>query len=167
MQDVLRDLFAPRRRHQVDFAQRDDAVRDTEEIDDGEMLDGLRHHAVVGRDDQQNEINARRPGQHVAHEFLMPRHIDEPEDRAIVGRQVGEAEIDGNAARLLLFQPVGIDAGERMDQRSLAVVDVARRSNDHGEIPEAGRSRAVTSSAARLAIKPASSSRQRKSRIKA
>ena len=43
----------------------------------------------------------------------MAGHIDEAEHRAVRCRQIGEAEIDGDAARLFLLEPVGIDAGER------------------------------------------------------
>src|SRR5439155_9634333 len=32
---------------------------------------------------------------------------------------------------LLLFQPVGVDTGERLDQSGLAVVDVAGGTDDH------------------------------------
>ena len=41
--------------------------------------------------------------------------------------EVGEAEVDGDPALLLLLQAVGVDAGQGLDQRGLAVVDVARR----------------------------------------
>ena len=40
-------------------------------------------------------------------------------------RQVGEAQVDRHAPPLLLGQAVGVDAGERVDERRLAVVDVA------------------------------------------
>ncbi len=43
---------------------------------------------------------------------------------------MGEAEIDGDAAALFLFQTVGIDAGEGLDQRGLAVIDMARGAGD-------------------------------------
>src|SRR4030095_3168748 len=37
----------------------------------------------------------------------------------------GEAGVDGYPPLLLLLQPVGVGAGEREDERALAVVDVA------------------------------------------
>ena len=43
---------------------------------------------------------------------------------------VREPEVDGDAARLLFLQPVGIGPGQRHDQGALAVVDVARGA-DH------------------------------------
>ena len=43
---------------------------------------------------------------------------------------MGEPEIDRDAARLLFLQPIGIDPGQRAHQRALAVVDVPRRADD-------------------------------------
>jgi hypothetical protein len=42
----------------------------------------------------------------------------------------GEAQVDGDAARFLLGQPVGVRPGQRLDERGLAVVDVARGADD-------------------------------------
>ncbi len=131
LRDVGRDLRLPRRRREIDLGQRDDAALDAEQIDDGEVLARLRHDAVVGRDHQQHEIDAGGAGQHVVHEFLVPRHVDEAEHGAVRRRQIGKAEIDGNAARLFFLQPVGIDAGERANERGLAVIDMAGGSDDH------------------------------------
>jgi GxxExxY protein len=39
--------------------------------------------------------------------------------------EVGEAEVDGNAAALFFFQAIGVDAGQGADQRRLAVIDVS------------------------------------------
>jgi hypothetical protein len=43
-----------------------------------------------------------------------------------------EAEIDGDAARFLFLQPIGIGAGEREHERAFAVVDVACCADDYG-----------------------------------
>ena len=45
-------------------------------------------------------------------------------------REMGEAEIDRDAARLFLRQAIGIDPSERLDQRGLAVIDVAGGRED-------------------------------------
>ncbi len=114
---------------------------DAEQVDDRQMLARLRHHAVVGGDDQQHEVDAGRAGQHVVDEALVARHVDEAEHAAVRRRQIGEAEIDGDAARLLLLQAVGVDAGQRAHQRGLAVVDVAGGADDHGAgAPRSGAS---------------------------
>ena len=49
--------------------------RHTQVLQDGEMLGGLRHDALVGGDDQQREVDARRAGHHGAHEVLVPGHV--------------------------------------------------------------------------------------------
>ncbi len=76
--DLLRDLVAPRRRNQIGFGQRDDAVRDAEQIDDGEVLDGLRHHAVVGRDDQQTKSMPVAPASMLRMNFSWPGTSTKP-----------------------------------------------------------------------------------------
>ena len=45
-------------------------------------------------------------------------------------RGVREAELDGDAAFLLFLQAIGIDAGERVHERALAVIDVAGGADD-------------------------------------
>src|SRR5581483_3789357 len=84
------------------------------------------------RHDQQGGVDAGGAGQHVVHEALVARHVDETQLPAIAQVAVGIAEIDGDAARLLFLQAVGIDAGQRLHQRGLAVVDMACRADDHG-----------------------------------
>ena len=96
------------------------------------MLDGLRLDALGRRHDQQRRVDAGGAGQHVVHEALVARHVDEAELAAAAEVAVGVAEIDGDAARLLLLEAIGVDAGQRLDQRGLAVVDVARGADDHG-----------------------------------
>ena len=99
------------------------------------MLARLRLDGFVGRHHQQHQIDAADAGQHVAHKALVAGNIDQANaDRLSGGTrqvEVGEAEVDGDAAPLLFFQTIGIDAGERADQRALAVVNVARSADDH------------------------------------
>ncbi len=61
----------------VDLGDADRATWDAQNIKDGKVLARLRHRPIIGRDDQEREINSGDAGQHVAHEALMPRHIDE------------------------------------------------------------------------------------------
>ena len=126
--------------HQVRLGDGHRAVADAEQVDDRQMLDGLRHHPVIGGDHQQHEIDSGGARQHVVDEALVPRHIDEAEDAAVRHRQVGKAEIDRNAARLLLLEAIGIDAGKRPHQRGLAVIDMARGPDDHATCSGNGRS---------------------------
>ena len=70
------------------------------------------------------------PGEHVAHEALVARHVDERSDQRFVELRVGEAEVDRDAALFLFLQPVRVGAGERAHERALAVVDVPGRADD-------------------------------------
>ena len=90
----------------------DDAARNAEQPADVEVLARLRHDRFVGGDHQQHGVDAADAGQHVPHEALVSRNVDEG-DRRIAVAQIGEAEIDRDAARLFFFQPIGIGAGQR------------------------------------------------------
>ena len=68
-----------------------------------------------------------------------------------------EAEVNGDAAPLLFLQPVGIDSGQRLDQRGFAVVDVPGRSYNDGFhlgrsiLPETGVNRCYATEQSRHA----------------
>ena len=106
-------------------------MRHAEQAADLEVLARLRHHRLVGGDDEQHRIDAADARQHVADEALVPRHVDEGDLEIAVG-PVREAEVDGDAARLLFLQPVRIGARQRQHQAALAVVDVAGGADDEG-----------------------------------
>ena len=93
------------------------------------MLFGLRHPAVVRRDHEQREIDRPDAGDHVPHEIFVPRHIDHAEREARQS-EMRKAEIDRDPARFFLRQPVGVGAGERLDQRRLAVIDMSGGGED-------------------------------------
>ncbi len=153
--DIVRDFLAPGRLGEIRLGQGDGAARNAEQIDDREVLDRLRHHAVVGGDGEQDEIDAGRAGEHVMNEALVPRHVDEADDRAICRRQIGKAEIDRDAARFFFLQAVGVDPGQRAHERGLAVVDMAGGADDHdaasGRDAAARRSASATSAGERSA----------------
>src|SRR5205807_1441742 len=99
---------------------------DAEELEDAEVFLGLRLPAFGGGDDEEARVDAADAGEHVGDEARVPGHVDERD--LVARRQRGrrEPEVDGEAARLLLGEAVGIDAGEGAHERRLAVVDVAR-----------------------------------------
>jgi hypothetical protein len=103
------------------------------------VLARLRHHAVVGRDDHQVEVDARRAGHHRPHEPLVARHVDdrEPPSGGQVERRV--AELDRDAARPLLRQPVGVHARQCTHQRRLAVVDMPGGAERERRLGHCGR----------------------------
>ena len=136
--DRRRHLGEALGRREIGLGQRHHAAPNAEQIEDRQMLQRLRHDAVVGGDDQQREIDAARAGQHRVDEALVARHVDEAENAPALDRLIGEAEIDGDAARLLLFQPVAVDAGERFDQGRFAMVDMTGGADDHADVAAGG-----------------------------
>ncbi len=130
----LRRLRArPRGVGQVGARDRDHALADAQRREHGGVLARLRHHAVVGGDDHQEQVDAGGAGDHRAHEALVPRHVDDRQPPP--GRQPERrvAELDRDAAPALLRQPVGVGPGERADQRRLAVVDVPGGAERQGD----------------------------------
>src|ERR1700739_850691 len=89
----------------------------------------LRHPAFLFRDHQKREIDRPDSGDHVADEVFVTGDIDNADVKFFatlsVKIQFGEAEIDSNAARLFFGQAVRIGPGQRLDERTLAVIDVA------------------------------------------
>ena len=61
-----------------------------------------------------------------------PGHVDEVEGVTACGDEVRVADVDRQAASLLLGQAVGVDARQRAQEGGLAVVDVARGPDDPG-----------------------------------
>jgi hypothetical protein len=59
----------------------------------------------------------------------MARHIDNAET-VFAEIDCRKADIDGDAACFFFGQAVAVDAGEGLDERGLAVVDVAGGSQD-------------------------------------
>ena len=59
-----------------------------------------------------------------------PGHVDEREPPSVRQIERRVAELDRDAARLLLGQPVRVLAGQRAHERRLPVVDVTRSADD-------------------------------------
>ncbi len=115
--------------HHVGLGDGDDAVTQAEQFEDFEMFAGLRHDAVVGGHDEQGEIDAGRPGEHVLDEAFVPGNIDDAQAK-FAEIEPGEADVDGDAAFFFLGQAIAVDAGEGLDQRGLAVIDMAGGAED-------------------------------------
>ena len=95
------------------------------------MLLCLGHDPLVRRHHQQGQVDAARPRQHIADEFLMARHVDDPRLAPIRQVQICKPQLNGNASALFLLQPVRIDAGQGVDQAGFPMVHMARRADDH------------------------------------
>ena len=127
------------------------------------MLARLGHDAVVGGDDHQVEVDAGRAGDHRAHEALVAGRVDDREAAPARQAQRRVAELDRDPARLLRGQAVGVPAGQRGDERGLAVVDVAgraERERRRGRHPRAARTAAAAWSASSSVSVRTSSSRR-------
>jgi hypothetical protein len=96
------------------------------------VLARLRHHALVGGDDQRHGVNAVRAREHVLDEALVPRHVHEP-DAHVAQVEFGEAEVNRDAAPLLLRQPIRVHARQSAHQGRLPVVNVPGCADDDGK----------------------------------
>ena len=90
--------------------------------------------ALVGGDHQHAPRRCRsRPRPSRARSARGRARRPPPACRPPAVVEVREAELDGDAARLLDGQPIGVDAGQRAHERGLAVVDVPRGSRDDAQ----------------------------------
>ena len=118
---------------EVDPGECDDAVCDAEQVEDGQVFLGLRHPALIGRNDEQGDVESSNAGKHVFDEPLVPGDVDEA-DRLVTDQGPGEAEVDGEASLLLLGPAIRIPAGESLHEGGLAVVDMTGRSDDRHQM---------------------------------
>jgi hypothetical protein len=120
--------------HSIRFGEHDYSSRNAQESTDGQVLLRLRLHALICGDDKHDAVDTRRACEHVTHESVMSRDIHDAEVKHMatsVGQtESGKAEIDRDPTTLLFRESVGICPGQRVDQCSLSVVDVACRA-DH------------------------------------
>ena len=116
-----------RARH-VDLVDGDDQ-RNTRGLGVIDGFDRLRHHTVIGRDDQHHDV--RHLGATLAHggECLVTRRVDESYLLAVRRRHLIGADVLRDATRLARGD-VGV--ADRVEQRSLPVVDVAHDRDDRG-----------------------------------
>ena len=145
---------------QVPLAQRHDRALDSQELADRDVLARLRHHAVVAGDDDQREVDPGCPGDHRPDEALVTRDVDDGELPARGEHERCVAELDRDAASVLLGQTIRVDPGQRADEGRLAVVDVpcrAERQGGRAHRPGAGTSSASASVSVRQSSRQAPS----------
>ena len=148
-QQLLRLGAGPGRIGEVGLRDRHDADLDAERPQHGRVLARLRHHAVVGGEDHQVQVDPGRSRDHRAHEPLVTGNVDDREPPPRRQHQRRIAERDRDPALALLGQAVGVDAGERLDQRGLAVIDVAGGSERGHDRPSAGSTSSRTTASTR------------------
>src|SRR5262245_62081276 len=95
------------------------------------MLQCLRHHALIRRNHEQTHIYSTSARKHILEEALMSRNIHDSCNSPIRELQSGKPDIDGHAALLLLFKPIGIGPCERLDQRGFPMIDMPGSSDDY------------------------------------
>ena len=123
--------------HRVGLRDRDHAGADPEQAQDREVLERLRPRALGAVDHEQEEVDSGRPRDHRADEALVPRDVDDGEPSSVGELERRVAEVDRDATRLLLRQPVGVLTRQRPDEPRLAVVDVARGADGQGHRADA------------------------------
>ena len=114
----------------VRLRQHDDAALHLQQVEDGEVLARLRHHGLVRRDNEHGEVYPAHAREHVLDEALVAGHVDDADLAAAGQGEPGKAQLNGHLPVLLLLEPVRVDARERLDQRRLPMVNVARSADD-------------------------------------
>ena len=112
--------------HGVRLRDGDDSALHAKEPQDRQVLVGLGAGALRGVDDEEEEVDPRRTGDHRPDEPLVARNVDERERTAVGQLERRIAEVDRDPPGALLRQPVGLPPRERADERRLPVVDVTR-----------------------------------------
>ena len=125
----------------VDLVHVDDERRNADLAGEQDVLAGLRHRAVGGRDDQDRAVHLRRAGDHVLHVVGVAGAVD-VRVVALLGLILDVRGRNGDAARLLFRRLVdlivggvrraaglGQNLGDRRGQRRLAMVDMADRAD--------------------------------------
>ena len=98
------------------------------ECQDMQMFVRLGHDPVVGSHHEDDHIHAMRARYHVADEIHVARHIHDPHDPVVGQPARSKAQVDRQAAPLLLRKRVGFAAGEQLDEGAFAVIDVPGRA---------------------------------------
>jgi hypothetical protein len=103
---------------------------DADELEDPEVLLGLRLPSLDRVHDEEAGIDGADAGEHVLEEPDVTGDVDEPELSPAGERRPCEPQVDRQPARLLLGQAVRVDARQCPDERRLAVIDVAGGGDD-------------------------------------
>jgi hypothetical protein len=113
--------------HQVGLGNDDQAGGDSQQPHDMEVLDGLWHDAIIGRDHEQHEIYARGTGQHVVEEAFVAGNIHDADAATVRQGERSKPQVDGHTARPFLRQGIWVMPGQELDERRLAMVNMTGR----------------------------------------
>ena len=112
----------------VDLVDRDDD-RNLGRLRVADRLDGLLHDAVIGGDDQHDDVGDIGAARTHRGKGLMARRVDERDLLAVGERHAVGADMLRDAAGLAAGH-VGL--AQRVEQRGLAVIDMAHDRDDRG-----------------------------------
>ena len=115
--------------HETNFGQSHHAVGNAEELENPQMLLGLRHPPLRGGDDKEAGIDLADAGKHVLEKPPMPRHVHKADLAARFERGRCKPQIDCHPPGLLFLPAIGVGTGEGPDKCGLAVVNVAGGRN--------------------------------------
>ena len=110
----------------VDLVDRDDH-RHAGRLGVVDRLDRLRHQAVVGRDHQDDDVGDVGAARAHLGEGLVARRVEEGDLRLVRQRHLIGADMLGDAAG---FARDHVGAAQRVEQRGLAVIDMAHDRDD-------------------------------------
>ena len=122
--------------HKVGFRESNDKICNPEISQDLQVLLGLGHPGVIGRDDKDAQVKGTHSGDHVVHEVGVTRDIDHSDLKGVIGGlrhregEMRKAQLDRHAAFLFLGEAIGIGPGESVNKGGLAVVNVTGGSDD-------------------------------------
>ena len=113
----------------VDLVERNDD-RDASGLGVVDRLDGLRHDAVISRDNQHDDVgDGRTAGTHRCKRFVA-RRIDKNDLALLVAHFHGHAERTRRLRDAACFAACDVRVADAVEQRGLAVVDVAQNRDD-------------------------------------
>ncbi|MNJ28579.1 hypothetical protein D3C77_231200 [compost metagenome] len=89
----------------------------SQQLDNGQVLAGLRHHPVISGDHQDHQVDSLGPGEHVVDKSLVSRYVDEAgQRRPRLQAGVAVTEIDGHAPFTLFPALIAGLAGQGFEQ---------------------------------------------------
>jgi hypothetical protein len=112
----------------IDLGQHDDAAAHTHELEDPQVLLGLRLPSLVRRHHEQARVHRAHPGQHVLDEPHVPWDIYERDGHSRRADHLREAQVDRQPSPPLLGEPIGLHPREPPDQHRLAMIHMAGSS---------------------------------------
>ena len=106
------------RRSEIRLRENHRAAIDAEQVENRQMLERLRHNPVIDADCQKRKIDPACAGEHRVDEALVARNVDKADRPPRSRRHVGKAQVNRDAAGLLILQPVASDTRQGFDQSS-------------------------------------------------